>query len=81
MEGISICIEDIMKLFGNLNVFKSSGPDMLHSRVLKEVREVIALPLKIIFEESSTSVVLPSDWRSGNITPIFKKGAKTNAEN
>ena len=28
MEGISICIEDIMKRLGDLNVFKSSGPDM-----------------------------------------------------
>ena len=51
MEGISISIEDIMKRLGDLNIFKSSGPDMLHPRVLKEVREVIALPLK----ESLTS--------------------------
>ena len=70
-----------MKRLGDLKVFKSSGPDMLHSRVLKEVIEVIALPLKIIFEESSTSVVLPLDWRSGNITPIFEKGSQTKVEN
>ena len=77
MEGISINTEEIMKRLADLNVFESSGPDMLHPRVLKEVREVIALPLKIIFEESFISGVLPLDWRSGNITPIFKKGSKT----
>ena len=81
MEGISLSTEDIMKRLGDLNVFKSSGPDMLHPRVLKEVREVIALPLKIIFEESLISGVLPLDWRSGNISPIFKKGSKTRVEN
>jgi hypothetical protein len=52
MDCISISTEDIMQRLGKLNVFKSPGPDMLHPRVLKEVREVIALPLKIIFEES-----------------------------
>ena len=37
MEGLTISIEDIMKRLGDLNVFKSPGPDMLHPRVLKEV--------------------------------------------
>ena len=59
MDGISISIEEIMKQFGDLNVFESSGPDMLHPRVLKEVSEVIALSLKIMFEESLISGVYP----------------------
>ena len=42
-----------MKRLGDLNVFKSPGLDMLHPRVLKEVREAyIAPPLQIIFEAS-----------------------------
>jgi hypothetical protein len=81
MKGISISTEDIMKRLGDLNIFKSPGPDMLHPRVLKEVREVIAIPLKLIFEESLKSGALPLDWRTGNITPIFKKGLKTKVEN
>lgn len=47
---------------------------MLHPRVLKEVRNEISYPLKIIFETSLKNQSLPTDWRSGNITPIYKKG-------
>ena len=81
MGHILINREDIIKKLNNLNVFKSPGPDMLHPRILKEVRDVIALPLKIIFDTSLASGVLPLDWRTANITPIFKKGSRTKAEN
>ena len=61
---------------GNLNVYKSPGPDCLQPRVLKEVRCEIAYPLKLIFECSLISSSLPIDWKSGIITPIYKKGKK-----
>ena len=50
MKHITIDTEDIVERLGNLNVFKSPGPDMLHPRVLREVRNEIAVPLKLIFE-------------------------------
>ena len=34
MEGLSKSKDDIMKQLGDLNVFESPGPDMLHPRVL-----------------------------------------------
>ena len=62
--------EGIVKRLGNLNVFKSPGPDMLHLRVLREGRNEIAVPLKLIFECSLTSKNLPQDWRSGHISHL-----------
>ena len=74
-------IDDIKKRLSDLSVFKSYGPDMLHPRVLKEIRNEIALHLKIIFNcslatNSLATNKLPNDWRTGNITPIFKKGKR-----
>ena len=54
---------------------------MIHPRILKELRNEIALPLKIIFQCSIDTKVLPMDWRSGHISPIYKKGKKCNVNN
>jgi hypothetical protein len=81
LNQIEIGEEDIIKRLNKLNVYKSPGPDLLHPRVLKEVRNEIAYPLKLIFECSLKTTSLPNDWKSGNITPIYKKGKKCNVSN
>ena len=54
---------------------------MLHPRILKELKNEIALSLKLIFECSLATKLLPEDWKLGNITPIFKKGKKSCVNN
>ncbi|CAM4537532.1 unnamed protein product [Lepidochelys kempii] len=59
-----------------LDEHKSMGPDALHPRVLKELADVIAEPLAIIFENSWRSGKVPDDWKKAKLVPIFKKGKK-----
>ena len=64
-----------------MNVYMNMGPDDIHPRVLREMADVVAKLLSIIFEKSWLSSEVPGDWKKENVTPIFKKGRKVNLGN
>ena len=74
--------EQVQDHLTRLDEYKPLGPDGVHPRVLKELAEVVAEPLSIIFYENSwLSGEAPDDWRKGYITTIYKKGSKEDQRN
>jgi len=65
----------------NLDTHRPMGPNGMHPRVLRELADVIAETLSIIFERSWRTGEVPEDWRKASVTPIFKKGKKEDRGN
>ena len=64
-----------------LDEYKSLGLDGVHPRVLKELAEVVAELLSIIFEKSWLSGEVPDNWRKSYLSPIYKKVSKEDPGN
>ncbi|KFM12913.1 hypothetical protein AS27_00888, partial [Aptenodytes forsteri] len=73
--------EAVNDLLRHLDAHKSQVPDGIHPRVLRELAEVLAKPLSIIYQQSWLTGEVPDDWRLANVTPIYKKGRKEDPGN
>ncbi|VDL88716.1 unnamed protein product [Schistocephalus solidus] len=56
----------------NLKEAKSSGPDDLPPKFLKELAGELSKPLTHIFNSSFESGKLPSEWKAANIYPYTR---------
>ena len=60
-----------------LNPNKSCGFDYLHPKVIRKVSHLIKYPLKIIFNKSLSSGIIPEQLKVSLITPIYKSEDET----
>ena len=81
MPDIEIGRDRVLKLLKKINPNKASGPDMIPARILKDLAEELAPFLTEIFQRSLAGGDVPMDWRSANVTAIFKKGDRFKASN
>jgi len=65
----------------NLKVHRSMGPDEMNPQVPREMADEVAKPLSAVFEKSWQFCEAPTDWKRGNITPVFKKEKNEDLEN
>ena len=67
----------VRKLLKNLKPQKATGPDDISQRFLKEIPEPLTPVLTLIFSASLNQGKAPDDWKKANVSPIFKKGDKS----
>lgn len=81
IKDFDISIEKVKKLLTQLDKNKAHGPDDIPPIILAEAAEELAEPITILFRKTLESGQLLPDWKTANVTPIFKKGDKSAVNN
>ena len=81
INDININTARVCKLPTAINPHKACGPDQMSNVILKNCADTLAPALRDIFQRSLDTAVLPSDWRTANVSAVFKKGDKHLPEN
>jgi hypothetical protein len=78
---IDITRDMVYKKLEKLKVNKCPGLDEIHPKLLFELRNIISEPLTKLYNASLRSGVVPDDWKDAGVTPLFKKGNKSDVQN
>jgi hypothetical protein len=78
---VNITYDRVAKKLEKINENKAVGPDNIHPKVLKELRNQLCYPIHKIFEKSLQEGIVPPSWKTANIKPLHKKGSRANVEN
>ena len=81
LDTFTFSPQDISKLLAQLNAHKSIGPDGISPYVLRYTADAFVAPLTIIFSQSLDQSSVPQHWSDAHISPIYKKGNKTDPSN
>ena len=73
---------DMVKMkLSKLKMNKAPGIDQIGTRMLIEIAEEISDTVTELFNKSLHLGEIPQDWKLANVTPVFKKGKKTDPSN
>ena len=71
----------VLNQLQNLNVNKATGIDNISAKYLKMAAQAITKPLTKVLNLSIESNTFPDNLKKAKVTPIYKKGSKTDVNN
>ena len=77
VDNITVTENGVHKLLAGLEPHKASGPDQLPARLASELAPIYTL----LFQASLDQGIIPDEWKSANVVPIYKKGDRSKPEN
>lgn len=70
--NVTTTASQVQGILSNLDISRSPGADNLPTKILKTCAKELSLPLDHLFNSSLGSGVMPTLWKSANITPVHK---------
>ena len=80
MEDIGVDVKGVHKLRA-LKCNKAPKSDGISPLLLRELADILALPLTTLFQTSLNKGIVPQDWKRASICQLYKKGEKSSAVN
>ena len=74
LEQFTCDVRTMIKVVLKLKSNSSPGPDGFTAGFVKKILAHVATPLCQIYKQSLTDGIVPDEWKSAHIIPIFKKG-------
>jgi hypothetical protein len=81
LENITFTAWKVRKKIQKLRPAAAAGPDEIGPRLLQELEQEVAEGLALINRKSMDSGTVLMDWRCANVTPIYKKGPRSDQGN
>ena len=76
ISNFDITAQDVIDQLKCIDTSKSTGPDNISPRMLKEAGESISYPLSRLFQLSLNTCTVPQSWKQANVLPLHKKNEK-----
>jgi len=80
-EFIAIRTRAVYRELSKLDVNKSTGPDQIGARILKELAHELAIPVAILSRRMLYEGCWPALWRVHHLAPVYKRKSMYNAGN
>ena len=74
MPSFTVSPHEVQSVLLSLTLGKASGPDEINNRVLRELSNVLSVPLCELFNKSLTEGVVPTSWKKAHVCAVYKKG-------
>jgi len=81
LNNLSVTEQEIQDVISTLNINKACGYDLISHKMLKNTVQSVAKPLCLLFNRSLNEGLYPDNWKIANVTPLFKKGDKSEVSN
>ena len=81
MNRIQVTFGGVKKLLLKLNPKEAVGPALVPTQILRDYADEITPILQVIFQQSLDTGKVPDQWKTANVSGIFKKGDKYAAAN
>ena len=71
----------IVEAISEIKLDSAPGPDGIPAILLKRCASSLSVPIHLLWSESIYTGIVPSFYKTGYVTPLFKKGSRCDAAN